>query len=255
MTPQAALQGWEVDNLTGLPRIGTKKITDKGRLRVGEWLETDNASRAKIKVAEIGYVDIDPNSRVQLVGTKDTEHRIALEKGKMSAVILAPPRLFIVDTPSATAVDLGCAYTLEVDEFGASLLHVTSGWVSFMRNGRESIIPAGAMCATRKGVGVGTPYFADASSAFKAALTVLDFSEDVIPITTLQTLLRESRLEDTLTLWHLLGREFRVQTADIRGRIYDRLAELAPPPETVTRAGIVNGDRKMLDLWWGDKIR
>ena len=255
MAPQVPDPAWEVDNLTGAPRIGTKKITDKGRLGVGEWLETDNASRAKIKVAEIGYVDIDPNSRVQLVQTKNTEHRIALAKGKMSAMILAPPRLFIVDTPSATAVDLGCAYTLEIDEHGASLLHVTSGWVSFVRDGQESFIPAGAMCATRKGLGVGTPYFAEASAAFKSALTILDFGEGNISSSTLDTLLAEAHIEDTLTLWHLLGRQFRGQTAEVRGRIFDRLAEMAPPPDAVTRAGIVKGDRKMLDLWWGEKMR
>ncbi len=253
--PQVSSLAWEVDSVTGAPRIGATKIADKGRLGVGEWLETDNASRAKIKVAEIGYVDIDPNSRLQLVRTKETEHRIALAKGKMSALILAPPRLFIVDTPSATAVDLGCAYTLEVDELGASLLHVTSGWVSFVRKGQESFIPAGAMCATRKGVGVGTPYFADASPTFKAALTTLDFGVGAVAPQTLGSLLAEARLEDTLTLWHLLGRRFGSQTAEVRGRVYDRLAELAPPPETVTRAGIVHGDRKMLERWWGERLR
>lgn len=255
MTAKISALAWEVDKVTGAPRIGATKIADKGKLGVGEWLETDNASRAKIKVAEIGYVDIDPNSRVQLVRTKETEHRIALAKGKMSALILAPPRLFIVDTPSATAVDLGCAYTLEVDEFGASLLHVTSGWVSFVREGQESYIPAGAMCATRKGVGVGTPYFADASAAFKSSLTELDFGVGTISAQTLKSLLAEARLEDTLTLWHLLGRQFRTHTAEVRGQVFDRLAELAPPPDTVTRAGIVNGDRKMLELWWGEKLR
>jgi hypothetical protein len=251
----AALPAWEVASLTGTPRIGAEKIAERGRLAVGEWLETDNASRAKIKVAEIGYVDIDPNSRVRLVRTKETEHRIALAKGKMSALIFAPPRLFIVDTPSATAVDLGCAYTLEVDEFGASLLHVTSGWVSFVRDGQESVIPAGAMCATRQGLGVGTPYFEDASAAFKMALTSIDFGKGTAARQALGTLLTAARVQDTLTLWHLLGRQFGAQTAGIREQVFDRLAELAPPPANVTRAGIIRGDRKMLELWWGEKIR
>ncbi len=246
---------WEVASLTGAPRIGDAEIKDTGKLGVGEWLETDNVSSAKIKVAEIGYVDIDPNSRVRLVRTETTEHRISLAKGKLSALILAPPRLFIVDTPSATAVDLGCAYTLEVDEFGASLLHVTSGWVSLMRNGRESFIPAGAVCATQKGSGVGTPYFADASAEFKAALNSLDFEKGVNVGKVISLLLAIARNEDALTLWHLLGRRFQAQTADIRGQIYDRLVELAAPPAGVTRAGILKGNQKMLNLWWEDKIR
>ena len=246
---------WEVASLSGAPRIGDAEIKETGTLGVGEWLETDNASSAKIKVAEIGYVDIDPNSRVRLVRTENTEHRISLAKGKMSALILAPPRLFIVDTPSATAVDLGCAYTLEVDEAGASLLHVTSGWVSLVRDGRESFIPAGAMCATRKGRGIGTPYFADASVEFKSALNSLDFEKGVNVGSLINLLLAKARSEDALTLWHLLGRQFQARTVNIRGQVYDRLVELAAPPAGVTRAGILKGNQKMLDLWWADKIR
>jgi hypothetical protein len=36
----------------------------------------------------------------------------------------------------------------------------------------------------------------------------------------------------------------------LRGAVYDRLAQLAPPPVGVTREGAVGGDRRMLDLWW-----
>ena len=246
---------WEVASVTGAPRIGDEKIKDTGKLGVGEWLETDNDSTAKLKVAEIGYVDIDPNSRVQLVRTKETEHRISLAKGKLSALILAPPRLFIVDTPSATAVDLGCAYTLEVDELGASILHVTSGWVSFVRNGRESFIPAGAMCQTRKGSGLGTPYFADASATFKTALHSLDFEKHAKVGVLVKSLLTEAREQDALTLWHLLGRQFQERPLELRGQIYDRLVELTPPPVGITRTGILSGNQKMLATWWEDKIR
>ena len=249
---------WEVASLAGTPSIGTTKINGTEKIAVGEWLATDNVSRAKIKIANIGFVDIEPNSRVQFVSTQNSAHRIALKKGKLRAFILAPPRLFVVDTPSATAVDLGCAYTLEVDEAGNSLLHVTSGWVSFVlpsgkNSSRESLIPAGAMCATRKGAGVGTPYFANASTTFIAALQKLDFGPGEIAGTFIKTILAESRPADALTLWHLLDQE--KWQASLRGQIFDRLTELTPPPAGVTRTGILQGDRKMLAQWWQEKIR
>ena len=81
---------------------------------------------------------------MRLLETQPTEHRLELARGKMSARIWAPPRLFFVDTPSAVAADLGCAYTLEVDDQGASLLQVTSGWVALELKDRESMVPAGA---------------------------------------------------------------------------------------------------------------
>ena len=255
---KVASQTWEVASLAGSPSIGATKINGTEKIAVGEWLATDNVSRAKIKIANIGFVDIDPNSWVQFVSTQNSEHRIALKKGRLSAFILAPPRLFVVDTPSATAVDLGCAYTLEVDEAGNSLLHVTSGWVSFVlprgkNSSRESLIPAGAMCATRKGAGVGTPYFANASTTFIAALQKLDFGPSEMAGTLVKTILAEARPADALTLWHLLEQE-KWQAA-LQGQIFDRLTELTPPPAGVTRTGILQGDRKMLEQWWQEKIR
>lgn len=236
-------QTWEVARLAGTPTIGTNQLEGSGRLAVGEWLETDASSRAKINVADIGQVDIGPNSRVRLLGTRSTEHRLALQRGRLHAFINAPPRLFIVETPSATAIDLGCSYTLEVDDAGRSVLHVTSGWVALERKGRESIVPAGAICVTQPGKGPGTPYFDDASARFREALTRLDFQNGGAK--DLSVVLAESREYDTLTLWHLLA---RVHGAE-RNRVYERMASLIKPPQGVTREGVLRLDKGMLDLW------
>jgi hypothetical protein len=234
---------WEVARLEGSPKVGAEHIEGSGRLAVGEWLETDASSRAQLNVANIGRVDIEPNSRVQLVETNSSEHRLAMSRGRLHATISAPPRLFIVETPSAVAVDLGCSYTLEVDKAGRSILHVTSGWVALELKGRESVVPAGAVCVTEVGKGPGTPYFDDASEKFRAALSRLDFQQGGAKA--LGIVLAEAREYDTLTLWHLLSRMRGVE----RGRVYDRMAELITPPAGVTREGVMRLDKGMLDLW------
>ena len=237
---------WEVARLNGAPTIGSSRMDEKGRLAVGQWLETDGSSRAQIEVGSIGQVEIDPNTRVRLVETKATEHRLELERGRMSAHIWAPPRLFFVDTPAGVAADLGCAYTLEVDDTGAGLLHVTSGWVALQLKDRESMVPAGATCATRPGIGPGTPYFDDASDVFRSALARFDFHEtQATKIPDLDLLLLEARPRDTLTLWHLLG---RVEGQD-RVRVYERIAGFKPPPAGVTREGVLQLNEQMLKLW------
>jgi hypothetical protein len=239
---------WEVASLNGSPRIGSTSIGTKGRLKVGQWLETDSTSRAQIAVGSIGNVEIDPNTRVRLLETRPTEHRLELAQGRMSARIWAPPRLFFVDTPSAVAADLGCAYTLEVNDQGASLLHVTSGWVALELKDRESMVPAGAACQTRPGIGPGTPYFEDASAEFQKALVKFDFEHDARPEgepAPLEVLLAAARPRDSLTIWHLL---FRSNGAE-RARVYDRLAELAPPPTGVTREGVLQLNREMMQTW------
>lgn len=235
---------FEVARLDGSPKVADSPIGPTGRLGVGEWLETDAASRAQIQVADLGHVEVAPNSRIRLVTTRATEHRLALARGRVEAQILAPPRLFIVETPSAVAVDLGCAYTLEVDKSGGSLLHVTSGYVELEGRGRQSsYVPAGALCATRPGVGPGTPYFEDATGTFRAALGQFDFARG--GARALDTVLAAARRRDTLTLWHLLERV----DAGERGRVYDRLAELFGPPDGVTREGVLGLDPGMLERY------
>ena len=106
------------------------------------------------------------------------------------------------------AIDLGCEYTLQVDDAGAGLIRVTSGWVEFESDGRESFVPEGAMCATRPGVGPGTPRYEDAPSGYGEALTILDFErpDDPRRAAALDLVLSTARRRDALTLWHLLAR-------------------------------------------------
>ena len=238
---------WEVVRLEGTPRVGSSALAATGRIAVGDWLVTDASARARVTVGEIGQVEVEPNTRLCRVGAGKDQHRLRLTRGTLHAFILAPPRRFVVETPSAAAVDLGCSYTLAVDDAGGGLVTVLSGWVSFERAGRESFIPAGARCATRPGFGPGTPYFADASDAFKNALAALDVgTEETRRAAALRTLLAEARPEDALTLWHLL---VRLKGA-ARDAAYERLAVLVPPPAGVTREGVMRGDHAMIDAWW-----
>ena len=245
-TPVSVSPSWEVQRIDGTLRVGESSIANKGKMSVGEWVETGEDSKAQINVASIGQVEIGPDTKVRLLQTQPTEHRLELVRGKMSARIWAPPRLFFVDTPSAIAADLGCAYTLEVTGSGASLLRVTVGWVALQLKDRESMVPAGAACETRPGIGPGTPYFEDAAPEFRASLTKIDFDNDSASTNTaLDVLLSHTRKRDTLTLWHLLGRVDETE----RGKVYEKIASFVPPPAGVTREGILSLDQKMLDLW------
>jgi len=242
---------WEVARLAGEPRVDSRAMganSGEGKLNVGQLLETDGSSRAAISLFETGTVEVDASSRVRLVANGPGRKRLSLERGTIHARIWAPPGEFVVDTPSAVAVDLGCIYTLHVDDSGAGLLRTTMGWVGFKLNGHESFIPAGAVCATRPKIGPGTPYFEDATPSFREALSRFDF-EATTPEergALLGVLLVDARKKDVLTLWHLLS---RVNEAD-RAGVYDRLSTLARPPAGVTREGILRLDRPMLDAWW-----
>src|SRR5262249_1646033 len=94
----------------------------------------------------------------------------------------------------------------------------------------------------------GTPYFSDASEDFQNALAIFDVAENGSDARSnaLQTTLAKSRKRDALTLWHLLART----DGDDRLRVYNRLAELIPPPPQATPDAVMRGDHAALDLWW-----
>ena len=192
---------------------------------------------------------LEPATRVGRVDAGARGHRLSLARGVMHAMIWAPPGQFRVDTPSAVAVDLGCQYTLEVGDDGSGLLRVEAGWVGFESRGLQSLVPAGAACPTRRGIGPGTPYYETAPEALRRALAEIDFGTDAAARNAaLDAALDAARERDALSLWHLLSR----LDADARGRVFDRLATLVPPPPGVTRDGIRRGDGAMREAWWDE---
>jgi hypothetical protein len=250
-TAPATAGGWEVSQVTGTPLIGHTAVRSDhapSHLGVGQTLETDDHSQASLNAADVGMIEIDQNTRLRLLAMGKNREQIALDRGTIHTHIWAPAGEFVVDTPSAVTVDLGCAYTLTVDDSGAGLVRTSLGWVGFKLNGHEAFIPAGAACSTRPTIGPGTPYFEDASSEFRAALARFDFEDKTSQqrAADLSIVLSQSRKRDALTLWHLLSRV----DEDKRAQVYDRLQKLAPAPAGVTREGILRLDQPMLDQWW-----
>jgi|SRR6185312_8639877 len=197
------------------------------------WIETSASAGTTLRIGNIGSVDVGPNTRLKIVADRTNEHRLTLARGSIYAKISAPPRLFFVETKSGTATDLGCEYKLDMDDDGSGMLRVTKGWVSFDREGHESLVPAGARARIRAGKGADLPYFDDASPSFRQAVDAGD----------IDAMLRTARVADTLTLWNLLPRA----TPAERARIYERISALVPLPEGITKEKIQALDRVALD--------
>jgi hypothetical protein len=243
----AGKASWEVSVLIGTPRIGASVLVGDGRIAVGQTLTTDEGSRAKMAVSDIGQVTVDERTRVQLVETRDGHHRLALERGTLHAAIAAPPGQFVVSTPSATATDLGCVYSLHVNDDGSGMLTVEAGWVAFEERGRESFVPAGASSRTDRVNGPGTPRYDDTAQAFRDALDDIDNGRDAVRRTaSLRFVIQHARGRDAMTLWHLIP---RVDGAD-RGAAIDALAARVPMPGAITREAVLRLDRAVLDRWW-----
>jgi hypothetical protein len=241
--PPVPKVAWEVEGRGNAVQIGGDRLNGKGRLAIGETLKIGDFSGAKVTVSDIGEVELDPNSQIRLLQTKSDEHRIALDHGLMRATISAPPRLFFVDTVAAEAIDLGCVYTLQVDNLGRSLLHVTLGEVLLVRNDREVYVPRFAMCRARPEIGPGTPYFEDASETFVRLLESFDFENGGDEALT--ALLGEARQRDTFTLWHLLS----TVDGERRVQVLNRMISLVGLPKGISREAVLRLDQTTLETW------
>ncbi|MBX3173682.1 MAG: hypothetical protein KF709_04685 [Gemmatimonadaceae bacterium] len=232
-------------------------------LTAGEWLETDSDQRLRLQVGRIGTADVGPDSRLRLERGKWSEHRLSLERGSLDVIIEAPPRLFFVQTPRVLATDLGCAYTLEVAEGGATRLAVTAGWVELGENGRRSLVPAGMEASVAADGVPGTPVVAELPAGARDALARIDRSQGTADDVALLVAAMPApeaavvtRQLAGITLWHALQRV----EADLRAPLVQALAQLNPAPTGVTTEGIVALDRRMLDDWrrslnpmWGEE--
>jgi hypothetical protein len=236
---------WSVVSLSGTPRIGTAVVTGAGSsLEVGEWLETDAVSRARVAVGRIGQVEVLPSTRLRLLEARPTAHRLSLARGAIHAQVDAPPRLFVIETPAGIAIDLGCAYDLQVDSVGRGFIRVTAGWVEFAWRTRRSIVPLGFTAYTRPGIGPGIPFAADAPVPLRESLVAFDFERGAQEAA--RKVLAAARPEDAVSIWHLLPRV----EGRLRADVYERLVTLVPPPTDVTRQGVLALEPDDLDRYW-----
>lgn len=212
-------------------------------VRTGQIVQTGGATRAEMESDFVGEIKIEPDSRLRVMAARDDEQRMALDHGTIHALIWAPPTKFIVDTPAAKTVDLGCQYTLHVAKDGKGFLTVEVGWVAFQWHNIESFIPAGAACTTRPGHGPDTPHFVDAPEALTKAVAEFDLTGNK---QALNEALSAARPRDGLTLWHLLQ---RTQGGE-RAEVFDRFATLVKLPSSLTREGVLKGDPKSMDAAW-----
>ena len=227
----------------GSVQCGDAKVP-AGVLPVGGTLDT-GAHEAELAIADIGSARLSPKTRVRLDATSAERHELYLERGKLHAFVSAPPRLFSVGTPSGPVTDLGCAYTLEVDEAGAGSVEVESGMVELeAANGGVIVVPAGASAPLLAGRRASLPLTKGASAQLVAA--VGEFHAGVAHAR--DRVLAAAQPSDAITVANLA----RVVAADERRAVLDRLMQLSKAPQDMTVDEVEQLD--LFDMWFDEIV-
>jgi len=238
---------WRLSPREGRPTANGRTLAGTTVMHEGEWVETDDRSRARLLIPRVGWIDVGYGTRLQVGRAGRPDYRVVLERGRVAVRVTTSPALFRLESAAAKLIGYGGAYTLEIGPGGVGTLRVGSGWAALEWRTRQSVVPAGAACPLRAD-GPGTPYFEDASAAFREALDAIDTRsvDSLFRRIAIDVVLTEARPRDALTLWHLGS---RVESS-VRGAVLDRLAALAPPPAGVTRDGMIDGDAAMRERWF-----
>jgi len=226
-------------------------LPERRSIAVGEELELAPGASANLRIGTLGDLSVAGGSRLRVEAIGAEEHRLYLERGRVEARIAALPRVFQIGTPAGRAVDLGCAYVLEVDESGAARVRVTEGQIEFAFDGREVYVPANAVCRSDPRSGPSWPEFERKGGPLDDFLAVArgekELTGKVEPATMVAELLAECSSEDTLTLWHVFADE-RVE-GWLRDLVLERLRREFPLPRGVDAAGLAARDAAQLRAW------
>lgn len=203
---------------------------------IGDTLDTTEGAKARI--ADRGSV-VAAQGAVLTRLDSDTGARFRLERGTIDVEVDAPPEWLVIETPGVEVVDLGCAYTLTVDEQGKGGIIVRSGAVALVGDTRTEVL-AGSAAATWDSGYTGLPVRVDAPVELVRAVDAWDSgaSDDVMP------LCQAAGPEDLTTLFHLLG---RLERDELRAKVVDSLLELVPGEAPVDRDALIAGDESEMD--------
>lgn len=210
----------------------------QGHMPIGETI-TVGRTAMELTIANIGKANVAPGSEITLVTTSVREHRLALRHGRLHANVVAPPRLFVVETAAATAIDLGCEYDVTINRAGVGELTVLSGSVELTSKFGAVVVPAGYTAQLAPNLGTGVPLITAGGSYLEAIAADVAAGVPIAP-----DRWRTPNADDAITLAYLLPR----LDAAARNIVVDQLSPLVPLAEIDSGAAKA-GDLGEIQRW------
>lgn len=238
---------WKVITLEGNITINGL-IDNSGIIHQGQSLLTDNSSRAAIRIPKVGNVEVGENSLLVLTKAKDGNNRIMLRSGSINVTNLSNMPEFSIELKDCIVNDRGGEFNISIYNNKNAVVNVKYGFVEIKKNEKIIYLNEDHICEIRYGFNIGTPYRQDAAEALKAEVMNFDFSNG--GDNSVNKIMELATEKDMLTLLALIPNSSQLQ----RQILFQAIANKFPPPESVTKRGIINGDLHMLYLWWNEIV-
>ncbi len=234
---------WKVITLEG--KIMINGFFDhSGKITQGQSLLTENFSRATIHVPKVGNVEVGENSLIVLTKAKDGDNRIILRRGSINVTSTSNMPEFSIELKNYIVTDRGGEFSVSIDNQENAKIFVKYGFVEIQKNGEIIYLDEGYSCEIRPGFKISTPYRDEASAALKEEVANFDYHKG--GENSIDKIMELATEKDMLTLLALIPKSSQLK----RQHLFQAIANKFPPPESVTRMGIIRGDSQMLYLWW-----
>ncbi|MFA7228577.1 MAG: FecR domain-containing protein [Melioribacteraceae bacterium] len=232
---------WKVITNSGTITINGR-LNHSGKIDQGESLFTGEDSKGTIHLPGVGNIIVEENSLLIISKAKDGDNRVFLTKGSINVVNTSNLPDFEIELKNCTVADRGGEFKIVTGSEEGTKVSVNFGFVEIRRGNEILFLDEGYSCEINNGFGIGIPYREEASSEFKNYIkNFLDGKENPV-----EKIIESAGTEDMLTLLAMIPKSAQQK----RQLLFQVLANHFPPPEGVTRMGIVKADEKMLYLWW-----
>lgn len=238
---------WQVTKVKGNPTVNNGNamaFTDS--IKAGDWIETNDSSRAVITIAGLGEITVEPKSKLTILKSEQGEHRVLLEYGTINTNFSEKSDKFSIETKNSIARDnnvTGTAYTFSIDNKGDGMILVKDGSVTLESRGKEAVVPAGKICLVQAIAGPGTPFSVTASNEFRKALYAYDFE----PHTTnaIYNVINTANETDMVSLINLIPRV----NDEVKEQIYSKVSGYVAPPSYIVMDSLRYFDCEKLGEW------
>lgn len=234
---------WEVRNINGVLLINGTTIAN-GNWSQDETLTTEDNSSATVLIPKIGTLDIGPLSVLNLVRAKDGSNEIQINRGTVTINNSIDMPELIVKAENVDIIDRGGQFTVQNTGYEGAIISVKFAFVELEYNGDTYYIDENYSCKVRSGFRPGIPFHKDASDSLKAAIENFDYKNG--GESAVEKIIALAKEHDALTLLALIPQVKQLQ----RQIIFQEISNRFPPPESVTRAGILRLEQEMLYRWW-----
>ena len=234
---------WSVRSLEGNQKINGNNLQND-LWNPGGVLSTDEKARAKVNVPNIGIIEVGYNSALILEKAKEGSNSIVMERGSIRVVNSTNMPSLTIKVGVHKILDRGGEFSVETDKLGNANINVKYAFVEIVFNDEHYFLKENYSCELRVGKEPGIPIHQNASDTLKNA--VESFDELNGGDQALEKIIKSYRESDVLTLLALIPRVSQLQ----RQIIFQEISNHFPPPESITRAGIIRLDKDMLYKWW-----